>query len=528
VTTVTASAPLASSGGATPNISINLSTGSGSVVLATSPTIVTPTIASFVNATHSHANAAGGGTLNASAIAAGTLALARGGTNADLSGTGAASSFLKQSSLGAAISVGTIASADITTALLTPPPIGASSQNTGAFTTLAATSISLFGSGGAGQFVKQSSLSGNFSTAVIVASDLSAAAADGFLVDTFIFKHNPSLVFQTPGADTDFWIGVQDDSGGTDNDAFQIGKTLTPGTTPFLTITYQGKIGTGTTPDAGSRLTVKDAGLSGTTGGEQYIAAVHADDDGPYLAGFFNDTVSSTIPVFQYFGWSSSGGGFVSGDFEMGNPAAKKVAIYTNGVSNPRLIIDGSGNITFQTGTFFPAQYTTGGRPVYVKGAVAYDTTLGKLIVGGLTDWEAGAIYPTTAFVPASFMKITAGGGTRTISGVSGQYLGVVRPSTHANGDAFSLDFFIKAGTYTFHRLLFKASDSGKVDWTLDGASIVTGEDHYNGVNTFGVENTTGSIVITGDGMHTLVATVNGKNGSSSSYYTNYAAVWFD
>lgn len=44
VTTVTASSPLQSSGGATPNISILLSTGSGSIVLATSPTLTTPVI----------------------------------------------------------------------------------------------------------------------------------------------------------------------------------------------------------------------------------------------------------------------------------------------------------------------------------------------------------------------------------------------------------------------------------------------------------------------------------------------------
>jgi hypothetical protein len=42
VTGVTASSPLASSGGAAPNISITSSTGSGAVVLATSPTLVTP------------------------------------------------------------------------------------------------------------------------------------------------------------------------------------------------------------------------------------------------------------------------------------------------------------------------------------------------------------------------------------------------------------------------------------------------------------------------------------------------------
>lgn len=39
-------------------------TGSGLLVFGTSPTIVTPTIASFTNATHGHTNAAGGGQLN--------------------------------------------------------------------------------------------------------------------------------------------------------------------------------------------------------------------------------------------------------------------------------------------------------------------------------------------------------------------------------------------------------------------------------------------------------------------------------
>lgn len=38
-------------------------TGSGNIVLATSPTITTPTVASFANAGHNHADAAGGGKL---------------------------------------------------------------------------------------------------------------------------------------------------------------------------------------------------------------------------------------------------------------------------------------------------------------------------------------------------------------------------------------------------------------------------------------------------------------------------------
>ncbi len=43
-------------------------TGTGKLVFGTSPTIVTPTIASFVNATHTHLNAAGGGLLTTAAI----------------------------------------------------------------------------------------------------------------------------------------------------------------------------------------------------------------------------------------------------------------------------------------------------------------------------------------------------------------------------------------------------------------------------------------------------------------------------
>jgi hypothetical protein len=51
--------------------------------------------------------------LAASAITSGLLALARGGTNADLSATGGAKQYLKQASSGAAITVGTIPEADI-------------------------------------------------------------------------------------------------------------------------------------------------------------------------------------------------------------------------------------------------------------------------------------------------------------------------------------------------------------------------------------------------------------------------------
>lgn len=58
------------------NIDSTVVTLTGSQIL-TNKTLTTPTIASFTNATHNHQNAAGGGTLDAAAIASGTLSNAR-------------------------------------------------------------------------------------------------------------------------------------------------------------------------------------------------------------------------------------------------------------------------------------------------------------------------------------------------------------------------------------------------------------------------------------------------------------------
>ncbi|MBL1136316.1 MAG: hypothetical protein HND46_13475, partial [Chloroflexi bacterium] len=77
--------------------------------------------------------------LAASKITSGQLALARGGTGADLSATGGSGYVVKQSSAGAVFTVGAITSAEIATALAQPPTIGGTTPATGAFTFLQAT-----------------------------------------------------------------------------------------------------------------------------------------------------------------------------------------------------------------------------------------------------------------------------------------------------------------------------------------------------------------------------------------------------
>ena len=66
------------------------------------------TIASTYLGTHTHA---------ASDITSGQLALARGGTNADLSATGGSAQYLKQTSVGGTITVAAILAADLPTAI---------------------------------------------------------------------------------------------------------------------------------------------------------------------------------------------------------------------------------------------------------------------------------------------------------------------------------------------------------------------------------------------------------------------------
>jgi microcystin-dependent protein len=74
---------------------------------------------------------------SASLITSGTLALAQGGTGANLSATGGAGQYLKQITSGGTVSVGAIASADLPWA--SPGAIGSTTASTGAFTTLTTT-----------------------------------------------------------------------------------------------------------------------------------------------------------------------------------------------------------------------------------------------------------------------------------------------------------------------------------------------------------------------------------------------------
>lgn len=69
------------------------------------------------------------------------VSVANGGTGADLSASGGSNQVVKMSSLGGPMSAGAISSAEITTALTTPPAIGGTTPAAGTFTTLTGTTL---------------------------------------------------------------------------------------------------------------------------------------------------------------------------------------------------------------------------------------------------------------------------------------------------------------------------------------------------------------------------------------------------
>lgn len=99
--------------------------------------------------------------------------------------------------------------------------------------------------------------------------------------------------------------------------------------------------------------------------------------------------------------------------------------------------------------------------------------------------------------------------------------------NTPANGNTFTQSFMLRAGTYTFSVLGGTANNEAKVDWYIDNVLAISAQDWYSVGTVSNVVKAVGSIVVSGDGFHTLKGVVNGKNGSSSDYYLPLTKYWF-
>ena len=95
-----------------------------------------------------------------------------------------------------------------------------------------------------------------------------------------------------------------------------------------------------------------------------------------------------------------------------------------------------------------------------------------------------------------------------------------------SNGDGDYLEFStpLAAGTYTFRLVYSQGSNGGKLDILLDGVNVVTGIDCY-GASTDLQSVTTGVIVSSGGYGKLIRIKVNGKNVSSTDYYSFWSSL---
>jgi hypothetical protein len=85
------------------------------------------------------------------------------------------------------------------------------------------------------------------------------------------------------------------------------------------------------------------------------------------------------------------------------------------------------------------------------------------------------------------------------------------------DGDEYSISFPLASGSYYIHLSYTKSSTCGKLDTYIDGALVASGLDTYAAASDY-QNDFTQAITLTGDGTHTVMFKVNGKNGSASDY----------
>lgn len=98
--------------------------------------------------------------------------------------------------------------------------------------------------------------------------------------------------------------------------------------------------------------------------------------------------------------------------------------------------------------------------------------------------------------------------------------------TTPADGDTFTHSVMLAPGTYTLYVYGITSAISAKIDWTLGGNSIATGQDWYSGGTVGNVTKTVTGISIADPGRYVLEGTVNGRYGSSSGWRVQLTRYW--
>jgi hypothetical protein len=219
--------------------------------------------------------------------------------------------------------------------------------------------------------------------------------------------------------------------------------------------------------------------------------------------------------------------------------------VYATVASRVRLrLYDGTTttNSSYHSGgsswEFLTVTATVGNSATSVQVGLAVDTGNTSGYIDGVAVIEGSTIsdyapqthefndFPHRATLWPDEALVLAGNALTVANQSTQKYAIDVYQSPPANGDSFSLSFFLAAGTYTMYVLGQTNSDHGKIDWYIDNVVAISGQDWYNGSAQTNITKS-GSVTVIGNGYHVLKGTVNGKNGSSSNYYIERTKIWF-
>ena len=469
-------------------------TGSGALVFGTGPTLSAPTISDFTNMQHDHLDADDGGTLSASAIASGTLALARGGLGSDLSATGPG--FLEQATNSAVVTV-----IKCNYSASAAPTVNDDSGDGYAVRSIwyDLTNDTIYdlldATVGAAVWVERAG-GGGGATDFTDLGDVPASYSGQANKVVSVKADESGLEFSTPSA------------GASDEIAF-----------PFPNASFETwENGTSSAPDnwavTGSGATIAREGTTKKHG--SYSAA---------LTRVGNDC-SLTRNLYDLAG----------GTYVRGRQVTFGAYVYATVASRARLrIYDGIGTTN--------SSYHTGGSGwelltvTRTLDGSATELTIGLEVNSGNTTAYIDAMTlvagaTLTQYQPQSMLfnqfprrwtgwfgdSLITAGNPLTTSIDTGQAHNVVYLTTSAAvNDAWTQSFFLADGSYTLSFLGRSGTDQGIMTVYIDDVSQGT-IDWYNGSTVKNVVKTI-SITVIGNGYHVLKVVMATKNGSSSNYY---------
>ncbi len=279
---------------------------------------------------------------------------------------------------------------------------------------------------------------------------------------------------------------------------------------------------------------------SATAGGKLFV---DGDADEVQLQVQANGSQSAYLATFE----DSAGNVQVAisgnGDViinEEGNDANFRVE--TDGNANALFVDGGSNNVGMNTatpdasamlditstakGVLIPRMTTAQFAAISSKatGLLAWDTDKKEI-----SEYDGSAVRSIAARMPQratmAHREATVTAGNALIAVVNAIQIdnGWFTQNTAAQNDAFTHQFYIAAGTYTFYAFGLTYLDAAIVTWSIDGGSIGTMDWYSAGLGPNTIKSI-GSVVIATSGLHTLAGVAATKNASSSAYnlYLNH------